>query len=104
MLSTYDELVSYSQTNSNKLIVIDFNASWCGPCKAIKPFFDYLKENYPNVDFLKINIEDENTTSITEIFEITKVPTFIYFKNGSMCHSIIGTNTENIETAINDNI
>jgi thioredoxin 1 len=104
MFSTYDELVSYSQTNSNKLIVMDFKAPWCGPCKAIKPFFDYLQENYPNVDFLEIDIEDEETMSITENFEIAKVPTFIYFKNGSVCHSIIGTNKENIETAINDNI
>ena len=104
MFSTYDELVLYSQNNANKLIVMDFKAQWCGPCKAIKPFFDYLKENYPNVDFLEINIEDENTISITENFEIAKVPTFIYFKNGSICHSIIGTNKENIETAINDNI
>lgn len=104
MFSNYDELVSYSQTNSDKLIVMDFKAPWCGPCKAIKPFFDYLQENYPNVDFLEIDIEDEDTMSITENFEIAKVPTFIYFKNGSVCHSIIGTNKENIETAINDNI
>ena len=104
MFSTYDELVLYSRNNANKLIVMDFKAQWCVPCKAIKPFFDYLKENYPNVDFLEINIEDENTISITENFEIAKVPTFIYFKNGSICHSIIGTNKENIETAINDNI
>ena len=104
MFSTYDELVSYSQKNSNKLIVMDFKAHWCGPCKAIKSFFDYLKENYPNVDFLELDIEDEDTMSITENFEIAKVPTFIYFKNGSICQSIIGTNKENIETAINDNI
>ena len=102
--NTYDELVAYSNTNPNKLIVMDFKANWCGPCKAIKPFFEYLKENYPNVEFLEIDIEDENTISITENFEIAKVPTFIYFKNGTVCHSMIGTNKEKIENAINDNL
>jgi thioredoxin 1 len=102
--NSYNELMTYSQTNPTKLIVIDFKASWCAPCKAIKPFFEYLKENYPNVDFLEIDIENENTSTITETFEIVKVPTFIYFKNGLLCHSIIGTNKENIENAINDNL
>jgi len=104
MFSNYDDLASYSKNNPNKLIVMDFKAPWCGPCNAIKPFFDYLKENYPNVDFLEIDITDEDTMSITENFNIAKVPTFIYFKNESVCNSIIGTNKENIETAINDNI
>jgi len=104
MFSTYDELISYSENNSNKLIVIDFKATWCGPCKAIKPFLDYLKENYPNVDFLELDIEDDNTVSITENFEIVKVPTFIYLKNGKVCNTLIGTNKDNIENAINDNI
>lgn len=104
MFSTFDELNTYSLNNPNKLIVIDFKATWCSPCKAIKPFVEYLKENYPNVDFLEIDIEDEEKTTITEKFEIAKVPTFIYFKNGNMCQSIIGTNKNNIENTINDNI
>jgi thioredoxin 1 len=102
--NSYNELLAYSQLNMNKLIVIDFKASWCGPCKAIKPFLEYLKENYPNVEFIEIDIEDENKQSIIEHYEIMKVPTFIYLKNGILCHSLIGTNKENIETAINDNI
>jgi thioredoxin 1 len=102
--TTYNDLVSYSQANPTKLIVMDFKATWCAPCKAIKPFFKYLEENYPNVIFQEIDIENDDTQTITETLEIAKVPTFIYFKNGSICHSIIGTNKENIENAINDNI
>jgi thioredoxin 1 len=102
MFSNYDELIAYSTSNPNKLILIDFNASWCGPCKALKPFLEYLKTEYPNVNFHEIDIEDEDLSSITEKFDIAKVPTIIYIKNGIVCHSLIGTNKENIENAVNE--
>ena len=102
MFSTYDELITYSTANPSKLIVIDFKASWCGPCKTLKPFIDYLREEYPNVEFHEIDIEDENLITIVEHFEIAKVPTIIYIKNGVLCHSMIGTNKANIENAVNE--
>ena len=102
MFTTYDELITYSTSNPTKLIVIDFKASWCGPCKALKPFLEYLRQEYPNVDFHEIDIEDDDLTTITEHFEIAKVPTLIYIKNGAVCHSLIGTNKENIENAVNE--
>jgi thioredoxin 1 len=104
MFSNYDELVAYSISNPNKLILIDFNASWCGPCKTLKPFLEYLKNEYPNVDFHEIDIEDGDLATITEHFEIAKVPTLVYIKNGNICQSIIGTNKENIENAINEHL
>ena len=99
---TIDELTSYSKNNSSRLIVIDFKASWCGPCKMIKPFIDYLKDNYKNVDFCEIDIEDETTETITNTFEIKKLPTFVYYKNGIICNSLLGTNKDNIEEYVNE--
>ena len=99
---TLEELTNYSKNNSSRLIVIDFKASWCGPCKTIKPFIEYLKDNYKNVDFYEIDIEDEATETITTTFEIKKLPTFVYYKNGTLCHSLIGTNQNNIEEYVNE--
>ncbi len=100
--NTFEELTEYSTKNPNKLIVLDFKATWCGPCKAIKPFVEYLSNNYKNVDFYEIDIEDDEKANITENFEISKVPTFIYFKNGSVCTQLIGTNKEKIEDNVNE--
>lgn len=97
---TYDDLNTYSINNPKTLIVINFKAKWCMPCKTIYPFLKYLQENYPNIDFMEIDIEDDNT--ITEHFTISKVPTFIYYKNGNISETVIGTNKEKIENAIND--
>jgi hypothetical protein len=54
------------------------------------------------IDKKEIDIEDEDLLNISEKFDIAKVPTLIYMKNGVVCHSIIGTNKENIENAVNE--
>jgi thioredoxin 1 len=100
--TTIEALETFSKENSNTLLFISFKASWCKPCKEIKPFIDYLKEQYKNVNFYDIDIEDEDVESITNYFNIKKVPTFIYYKNGITCNSIIGTNKEIIEEYINE--
>ena len=101
-LTTIDNLNIYSTSNPLKLLVIDFKASWCTPCKAIKPFIDYLKENYPNVEFYEIDIEDDITETIVNNFDIVKLPTFIYYKNGKVCETLIGTNKSKIEELVNE--
>jgi len=98
----FNNVINYSKTKPNTLIVIDFNASWCKPCKSIKPFIQYLEESYPKVEFYDIDIEDEDKTDIISNFKVTKVPTFVYYKNGIVCKSIIGTNKEQIEENVNE--
>ena len=99
---TIDELTLYSQSNSPTLIVLCFKAIWCTPCKAIKPFISYLQDNYPNVTFCEIDIEDDSRDTIVNNFSIKKVPTFVFYKNALLCKSIIGTNKEHLEEAINE--
>jgi len=102
--STIDEFTTYSTNNSSTLIVIVFKATWCGPCKTIKPYIEYLKDNYKNVEFHEIDIEDEDVETITNTFNIKKVPTFLYYKNGNICSSLIGTNKGIIEELVNEHL
>jgi len=102
LILSMDELNIYSKTNSSRLIVLYFKAIWCSPCKEIKPFILYLKDNYPNVEFQEIDIQDESRDTIVNNFNIEKVPTFIFYKNCVICNSMIGTNKEKLEEFVNE--
>ena len=101
-LLTNDDLLSYSKSKSSTLIVIDFKATWCGPCKVIKPFIEYLHESYPNVEFMEIDIEDEDKNTIVSNFNIKKVPTFVFYKNGEVRNTLVGTNKDTLEEFVNE--
>lgn len=70
----------YNKINENKIVIVDFYADWCGPCKKMDPILKNIIESHPHVNLVKINA-DFNAT-ITERFEIEEIPTLLIFKNG----------------------
>jgi len=85
------------QSGSQKCIAW-FTASWCGPCKSITPHIQKLSESNQTVDFLKIDI-DENQ-ELAEEYEVGSVPTFILFKDKVIVERILGANAKKIEEMI----
>ena len=91
------------EIKSDKLVVVDFWASWCGPCKAMSPILEDLSKEMKNVVFAKVNV-DENTDLPSKL-GIMSIPTFVVFKDGKEVERIIGSNSKvvmkaKIETAI----
>uniref|UniRef100_A0A6C0LQT1 Thioredoxin domain-containing protein n=1 Tax=viral metagenome TaxID=1070528 RepID=A0A6C0LQT1_9ZZZZ len=82
------------------VIVIDFFATWCGPCEMIAPKFDKLSEKYKTVGFYKINIDDMDIQEVVNSNNISSLPTFCLFKYGSCVAKIMGTDIEKIEKQI----
>ena len=82
--ASFDEVV-----NSEKIIVVDFWADWCGPCKMVGPIFEELsKELSGKLEFAKINISDNPQTPTK--FGVASIPTFIIFKNGEKVGELHG--------------
>ena len=62
------------QANGNK--VLYFTATWCPPCRAIKPVYEKLSTEFPNIQFLKIDIDQNEKAAVD--YKITSVPTFVF--------------------------
>lgn len=93
----YDRLV---KEHFSKLLVIDFSARWCGPCKRIAPLYKQLATKMsPNVIFCHADIDE--CDELTKMFKIETVPTFVFIKSGNVVSVVKGANMNNIVSSCN---
>ena len=72
----------------NKLLLVDFWAEWCGPCKSMHPIFSRMAKKYDHVRFARVNVD--NSQDIAARFNVQSIPTFIMFKNGENAQQMVG--------------
>jgi thioredoxin 1 len=95
---------TFSSTTSKGVVLVDFYADWCGPCKMLTPILDSLAETFKDkVSFVKLDVD--SSPKITNSFQITSVPTLILFKDGKEMQRFIGlkdfeTFRKNIQQAL----
>ena len=66
--------------NNNEIVVIDFWATWCGPCQAFKPVFEQASEKHADATFASCNTEEQ--TELASMFKIQSIPTLVVFREG----------------------
>lgn len=76
----------------HEIVIIDFWATWCAPCKNFSPVFSKVAKSYPNITFAKVDIEEEQ--DLAQAFEIRSVPHLMVFKKGIVIYSESGTMPE----------
>ncbi len=81
--SNFDETL-----NSNKLVLVDFWAAWCAPCRMVAPVLEEIAVETPDVVIGKLNI-DENPVKAAQ-FQIMSIPNMLLFKEGKVVENIVG--------------
>ncbi|KAI8087885.1 thioredoxin-like protein [Gilbertella persicaria] len=94
-LSEFQELI-----NQDKLVVVDFHATWCGPCKLIAPKLKNFAEAYTNVVFAKVDVDE--VPDVAGEYQVRAMPTIMYFKNGQKLGEVVGANIKNIEDKLKE--
>jgi len=94
------DLSRFSDSNNDTLIMLYFTASWCGPCQKIKPFIKQKQEEYKNVCFSTIDVDDDDYQELCNYFSISAMPTFVFYKNKTEIDKVVGADELKIETLL----
>ena len=87
--------------NSEKIVIADFNADWCGPCKLLKPIIEEFAENTNDVKVVSINIDDED--ELSEQYNVSSIPCLVVFDKGKEIRRKVGLiSRDDIDTLIGD--
>lgn len=98
--SSFDEVMK-----SSKPVVVDFYATWCGPCKEVKPIFSEISNE--ESDFVCYSIDIDKAPEVSQKYGVLSLPTFLVFKDGKVVGKILGRQSKNqlvekIKAAIKD--
>ncbi|ORX91002.1 thioredoxine 2 [Basidiobolus meristosporus CBS 931.73] len=92
-VSEFEELLK-----SDKYVIVDFFATWCGPCKMIAPKFEKLAGDFPNAIFAKVDVDE--LPDIAASASVRSMPTFHIYKDGQKVDVIVGANPTKLIGAV----
>ena len=74
--------------NSDKTVLLDFYADWCGPCRMVGPIIEEIAEECPDILVGKINVDEEN--ELAAAFSVMSIPTLVVMRNGEIVNKSMG--------------
>ncbi|GMG23875.1 unnamed protein product [Ambrosiozyma monospora] len=85
-------------TGASNLVVVDFFATWCGPCKMIAPLLEKFSKEFPSAAFYKVDVDE--LPEVAAANEVSSMPTLLFFKGGELVGKVIGANPGAIKQAL----
>jgi len=74
------------------VVMVDFYADWCGPCKVSAPIIDQLSEEIKDVKFVKVNVDESQ--ELAGKYSVFSIPTFLVFKDGAVKNQFVGAHSK----------
>ncbi len=87
-LTNFEETISKSASP----VLVDFWASWCGPCQMLSPIVEQLAQEHPEVAFGKVNVDD--APELAQKFGVSAIPTLVLFKDGKAVDTSVGVRSK----------
>ena len=78
--------------SSEKTVLIDFYADWCGPCRMVSPIVDKIASEHPEYLVCKVNVDDE--PELANEFEVSSIPTLVVMRDGEIVNQSVGAKPE----------
>ncbi|KAH8404534.1 hypothetical protein KR222_011669, partial [Zaprionus bogoriensis] len=92
----FDKMVAEA---GNKHVLVEFFATWCGPCALIGPHLEQMANEYEDcLLILKVDVDDQ--TELAEQYDISSMPSFLIIKNKVTLEQFVGSNTEKVQTTL----
>ncbi len=80
--------INYAEQIASGMVVVDFWAEWCAPCKIVGPILDEISKEMTDVRFKKLNID--HNQQVAQSLQITAIPTIIFYNDGEIIDKIVG--------------
>lgn len=77
---------------SDRPVLVDFWASWCGPCRMVVPIVEQIAEERPDIKVVKINVDDE--PELASQFRVMSIPTLVVFRDGAVVNQAVGARSK----------
>ncbi|XP_052875962.1 thioredoxin H9-like isoform X1 [Gossypium arboreum] len=100
----WDQKLSEAKRDG-KIVIANFSATWCGPCRMLAPFYCELSEKHPSLMFLLIDVDE--LTDFSTSWDIKATPTFFFLKDGQQIDKLVGANKPELQkklTAVLDSV
>ncbi|XP_065853591.1 thioredoxin H-type [Euphorbia lathyris] len=85
-------------TKDGKIVIANFSATWCGPCRMIAPFYRELSDKYPSLMFLLVDVDE--LSDFSSSWDIKATPTFFFLRDGQQLDKLVGANKPELQKKI----